>query len=75
MCSTEKLYRKNNYLKDMSSFEPFLTQQKSLSLHFSKVISFLSKLDNFTVIEELSNYRSMLFELKNLLFRASRDYW
>lgn len=48
----------------MSSFEPFLTQQNSLSLLFSKVISFLSKLDNLTVIEELSNYRSMLFELK-----------
>ena len=54
MCSTEKVYRKNNYLKDMSSFEPFLTQQNSLSLHFSKVISFLSKLDNLTVQCSLS---------------------
>ena len=51
----------------MSSFEPFLTQENSFSLLFSKVLSFLSKLDNPTVIEELSNYRSMLFELKKII--------
>lgn len=48
----------------MSSIDTFFTEQNPFSLLFTKVMSLLSKLDNFTVIEELSNYRSTIFNLK-----------
>lgn len=51
----------------MSSLDTFLTAQNSLSPLFRKVLSFLSKIDNFTVIEELSNYRCTIFNLKKMI--------
>ena len=51
----------------MSSLDTFLTAHNSLSLLFGKVLSFLAKIDNFTVIEELSNYRCTIFNLKKMI--------